>query len=355
VSAFYASQFARCAAVLDSAALLADDRITQSVSREGLALVTNDLARPYQPRRTERLFIPYYSMLAYARLGEWEDAAVEARRLNQLLLAYSSDQTTGEKPTHAMLYYLAATVLERAGESEDAAVSYRLARATAPEMVDSVTPALEPEQGEVLVVVERGFVAHRATGAIELFLGDDDAMRGDRGRRRHRDDGDGGDDDDYWLSIAFPTLRRGARPASDPMISVDDIIATGPKLATLLDDASAADEQRERTALVARATTRAVAKFALTKAVKDRKGEVAGKLANIGLSLMERADVRSWHLLPQSITAMRIRVPAGTHHVRVAVNGAMEDLGPVTVRPGAVSLVTTRLFADHGPRVLAAH
>src|SRR6476661_5478272 len=80
------------AAVLDSAALLADDRITASLSKDALAMVTSDLARPYQPRRTERLFIPYYAMLAYVRLGKREDAAVEARRLSSLLAQYSDDR-----------------------------------------------------------------------------------------------------------------------------------------------------------------------------------------------------------------------------------------------------------------------
>ena len=93
----------------------ADDRITTSVSANALSLITNDLARPYQPRRTERLFIPYYGMLAYARLEQWEDAAVEARRLSALLAQYGVDRTDTERATHATLHYLAGVVFERAG------------------------------------------------------------------------------------------------------------------------------------------------------------------------------------------------------------------------------------------------
>ncbi|HET9684792.1 MAG TPA: hypothetical protein VFP15_11865, partial [Gemmatimonadaceae bacterium] len=47
IASYYAAQFERSAAVLDSAALLADDRITASLSKDALALVTSDLARPY--------------------------------------------------------------------------------------------------------------------------------------------------------------------------------------------------------------------------------------------------------------------------------------------------------------------
>ena len=92
IASYYAAQFERSAAVFDSAALLADDRITASLSKDGMALLTNDLARPYQPRRTERLFMAYYAMLAYARLERWEDAAVEARRLSSLLAQFADDR-----------------------------------------------------------------------------------------------------------------------------------------------------------------------------------------------------------------------------------------------------------------------
>ena len=356
VSSFYASQYARSAAVLDSAALLADDRITRSVSKEGLALVTSDLARPYQARRTERLFIPYYAMLSYARLGQWEDAAVEARRLGALLLQYASDQTAGERPTHAMMHYLAGSVLERAGDVGEAQVSYRLARATAPDMVDSLRPRISAGQGELLVVIERGFVAHRATEAMNVFFGDDDgdstrSGRGDRRRRRNDDD----DDDGYWLSVAFPALRRSARLTGDATVELDSTIALGSRVVSLTDDASLADEQRERTAMIARATTRAVAKYVVTKAVKDRKGDVAGQIANIGLSLLERADVRSWHLLPQAVTLVRAAVPAGAHALRVAVGGGEQDLGTVDVRAGQLTVVTVRLWEDPSPRTFASH
>src|SRR5829696_9932725 len=100
-SAYYAGQYLRAAALLDTAALVSDDRVTERLSRDAVALVTNDIARPYRPRRTERLFIPYYGMLAYARAARWEDAAVEARRVAALLAQHDGDRDVGERPLHA--------------------------------------------------------------------------------------------------------------------------------------------------------------------------------------------------------------------------------------------------------------
>jgi hypothetical protein len=382
VSSYYASQFGRSAAVFDSAALLADDRITNSVSGNALALLTNDLARPYQLRRTERLFISYYGMLAYARLDQWEEAAVEARRLSALLAQYAADRTDAERATHATLHYLAGVVFERAGERNEATVAYRLARALLPQQVDSSRAGGAAGEGDVLVVVERGFVAHRATESINVFLGDadrDSLGTGDREsnahtasriaerlsrvsdgrggpRHRGRDHDGSGDDDGYWLSVAFPSVRRAAIPIGEATLLVDGASVTNARVASLLDDAVVADEGRERVALLARAIARAAAKYVVTKAVKDNKGDVAGSIANIGASLLERADVRSWHLLPQEITLLRVRAPAGQRQLQLAVgsDGSRIKIGPVNVRAGAVTIAAVRLWRDPETRVIAA-
>lgn len=347
-SSYYAAQFARSAVLLDSAALLADDRITKSVAGNALALITNDLARPYQPRRTERLFISYYGMLSHVRLEQWEDAAVEARRLSALLAQYAADRTDSERATHATLHYLAAVVFERAGERGEAQVAYRCARALLPQQVERVRGNGTNGEGDVLVVVERGFVAHRATEAINLFLGDADrdSLAPRRPRRGHDRDGDDDDDGGYWLSVALSSVRRAERVAGEPMLLVDGATVASVRVAALLDEATIADEGRERTALLARAVARAAAKYVVTKAVRDKKGEVAGSIANIGASLLERADNRSWHLLPQEITLLRVHAPAGQRQLQLAIGSEERriELGPVSVRAGMVSITAVRLW-----------
>lgn len=388
-AAFYAGQFARSAAVLDTAALLADDRITTSLSKDGLAAVTNDMARPYQARRTERLFIPYYALLSYTQLGAWEDAAVEARRLVALIDQYGDDRDDAERAVHGAMQHLAGAVFERAGERDEAQVAYRAAHALSVTLPASVPRGTISDEGELLILVERGFVAHRATETIEIELGGDerDSLRGDDdrrrrvairiaegsgtrpgrasatavadrstmptfapNRRRHRDD----DDDDYHLTIAVPSLRRSARPwGGDLRLVVDGAEVGGVTASAEIDDAAEVDARRERVALATRAVTRAAAKYVLTKAIKEKKGEMAGRVANFGASLLERADVRSWHLLPQGITLARVRVPAGVRAVRVDVGdgGALRtvDVGRVRVQAGTLTIVPVRLWRDPPP------
>ena len=391
-AAYYAKQFARSAAALDTAALLADDRITASLSRTGLSLVTNDMARPYQPRRTERLFIPYYAMLSYVQLGAWEDAAVEARRIGALMAQYGDDRDDDERAVHGAMQHLAGAVFERAGEDNEAQVAYRAAHALAASLPEVIARGVADE-GEILLVVERGFVAHRTTETIELYLRDDerdslrrggDGHRGVASRIAERVTGqpprqpppyvagvglgfassaepprrpverDDDDDDDYHLTIAFPSLRRSAKAwGGSPRVAVDAAVPAGLTMTAVVDDASEADARRDRVALTTRAVARAVAKYGVSKAIEDKKGRVAGTIANIGASLLERADVRSWHLLPQELTLVRVRAPAGTRSVRVQVGEGWAvrsvDLGSVVVRSGELSIVPVRLWRDPAP------
>lgn len=394
IASYYAAQFARSAAVLDSAALLADDRITASLSRDALALVTSDLARPYQPRRTERLFIPYYAMLAYVRLEQWEDAAVEARRLSSLLAQYAEGRDERERSLHGAMHELAGAVFARAGEGEDAAVAYRAASALVPAYaaLDSATgdssdgsgeaAAADSARGDVLVVVERGYVAHRVTETMELDLGgrDRDSVRVPDGgwnvahglkqptggplpvatyvpvRSRHVESDD--DDDDYHMTIAFPALRSSSRPwgARIRAYAVDDTLGVGGVVAHV-DDATAVDARRELGGIITRAAARAAAKYAVVKAVRDKKGDVAGSLANFGASLLERADVRSWHLLPGELTLVRLRLPAGSQRVTLRVGEGAQartvDVGTVLVRAGSVTLAPVRLWQAPAPAPIA--
>lgn len=383
IASYYSAQYARSGAVLDAAALLADDRITASMSRDALSLITNDMARPYQPRRTERLFIPYYGMLAYARLGVWEDAAVEARRLVGLLAQYSEDRDSAERSLHAVLLHLAGAVFERAGNRGEAEVSYRAAHDLSFALPDAPVRLESASEGELVVIVERGYVAHRTTETIDIYLEgpDRDSLRhSDESRQRTvsriaRVAGTWGggdirqstsvqqqlpgpsytsrrhDDDGHYLSVAFPGLRRSVAPwGGAAHLTVDGRPVSDVQLVAAVDDASAADERRERVAVATRAIARAATKYAITKAVRDKKGETVGTIAEIASSMLERADVRSWHLLPQELTLVRVRLPVGPRRVRLRIGGEGDarvvDLGTTTIIGGVVTLAPIRLWSD---------
>src|SRR5688500_4020571 len=182
--AYHAGDYAASARLFDAAGVLADDRITRSLSRSAFALISNDLVLPYEPGPTERLMIPYYAALARLRLNDITGATVEARRLS-LLLQHFDDDARVDAPLRATLRYFAATVFAIAGEQNDADVAYRNAVALG---LTLPHPAMRAagDSGAVVVVLEQGFVAHRVEqGLMVMLLPEEiDAITGDDGDAR---------------------------------------------------------------------------------------------------------------------------------------------------------------------------
>lgn len=204
IVAYHAGDFARSAAMLDSATLLIDDRMTTSVSRTALSIISTDKVLPYQASRSERLLLHYYAALAWLQLGSAEDAAVEARRM-ALLLEADRPENDAERRLHAAMRHASAAIFAMAGETADADVAWRNALALLGDSVkDERLPRPEPDSVDVFLFVDRGFVGHRAEQSISLWL------RGEEvGRLRS-------DDDEARAGVATMIAARIVEAADAP-------------------------------------------------------------------------------------------------------------------------------------------
>lgn len=404
---YYAGRWNESAASLDRAAALAEDRYTKSLSKGAAAILSNDRVLPYAPGRTERLLVHYYAMLGRTRLGDTLGAAVEARRLSALLERYREGRTDEEAGAHAALHHAAGAVFEIAGERNDADVAYRNAAALAKDSLYAsavspvpVAPMLPPvarrslasrrrasrpappapATGEVVVLLEHGWVAHRVEDALVVSLDSGDLRvfgggRRSRGRHRHErpvgaaerilsamdaDDASsgwrhrrhgstarvGGGDGRRLLTVAWARLAPPRREARCVALVVDSLPAVHVRALGNLSDAAAADFRRQSAMMLARAIVRATARSAVARQAR-RGGEVAGMIASVGGSLLEHADLRSWQLLPNDIAVGRLRLPVGHHALHAVIEDAhgvprRVALGDVHVREGGVTLVTAR-------------
>ncbi len=389
---YYAGRWRESAAAFERAATLADERVTWRLSRGALALASSDRALPYVPGENEVLLAHQYALLAYAQAGDREGAAVEARRIGALLERRPAADAR-ERATHAVLRYLSGVAFEMAGEREDAAVAYRNARTLG---ADGAPPAPHAgaarATGEVVVLIERGFVAHRVSTRMQVRVaGDsaaDDAARlaerlgaalGDAGvwsddvppllalddgPRRHRRGGS-------LLALAWPALRRDRDVAPlDGLVSSTDAVVrivsawrglgAGPVglshtpvlLHADLSDAVAADFRRDRGWLVTRLVARAAVRQAIVAQARRRARPLGDLVASVG-TRVEQADTRSWQLLPARLEVMRLRLPAGAQPLAVDVGGRTRSLGVVQVPAGGLTLFPVRLWLDERPAVPA--
>ncbi|HEU0013770.1 MAG TPA: hypothetical protein VFQ45_08805, partial [Longimicrobium sp.] len=195
-----AGRWAESNAALEWAEREAEQRVTTSVSRLGGMLVLNDASARYVPPPAEMAMLPYYRMLNYLALGDADAAAVEARKAGAYFGALR-DRGAGEPCVgEGLVQYLSGHAFARAGEANDALVSLRQAErayqacegaAPPPELgadlyrwamragVGEVAQqaaeryrvppaAADGDAGELVVLVEHGWVAHRAHADIHV-------------------------------------------------------------------------------------------------------------------------------------------------------------------------------------------
>ncbi len=413
-AAHYAGDYARSAEAVERAVRLAEDRYTKSVTRALLSVLGGDRVLPYDPPAPERILLHYYGALDYLRMGEPDEAAVEARRLSRRLeIVEEEDPSEVNEGMRASLWHFAGAVFEAAGQANDAGVAYRRAvavggpgagrsAATAAREASSSpyfpTPlgAVDPSvgradgsgtgglraTGEVLVVVERGFVAHRVERDLTLFLlpreleelreledwdpdeedeADLDVVRRIAGRafhgggraRRWRLAGRGSDADPILFRIAWPEFHDARTVTGTATVDAGSA-RSGAFLQADLSDAVRAAYRDRRVLDLAKALLRAAVREELADAIEDEVseedetlGELAGWAARVGGALIERADTRSWHLLPARLELFRLELPAGRHSLAAVLPAGGDgrdriDLGSVDVRPGALTVVSAR-------------
>jgi hypothetical protein len=184
-----------------------------------------------------------------------------------------------------------------------------------------------------------------------------------------------------WLEVEWPMLVRSRLPeaplalslaaeslavddAASDAVSVDGAPApSGPsawarrhplddglRSGAAVSDAMGADARRLRGARLLRLAARAATRLVAVEAVREEHGDVAGLVAGLVASTLERADTRGWHLLPGHLTVVRLTVPAGRLAVALAQGAGAEvaasPLRAIEATPGSVHVRATRIWRD---------
>jgi len=251
----------------------------------------------------ERLMLNVQNMLNFLGQGEWEEAAVEARRARLQLLRQSVP--AADRYASRFVWGLAGICLELAGAEGEAQDCYR----------DAQAPELErrpgPDEGSLLVVVQDGQAPVRVPALAYLWAW---------GAPRR-------------LQLPALAPRTHGSPRVELLV---DGASVGP-LPELLDYGGQSlrryDDEFPRllAAAALQAVPRAYIADFVERGLSDHDeptgspqntwarfgGFVAGELVAEALP----ADTRCWTLLPASVRATRISLPAGTHTVAVTLSG----------------------------------
>ncbi len=376
-----AGEFEAGARSMDRAWEIVDDRFTKRLSQGLVSLATSDAALPYYPGRVEWMMIPYYGALHWLARGERAEAGVEARRLASIL-ALEDDEQPSES-LRGVMRYVNGVLFEAAGERQDALVAYRNAAALLGELPGDTT--LAPQgYGDVVVLVEDGFVARPEPRAIGVYMAGDELVALTTGdeegrlamaqvvqrRSWDRNFDRRGSMQAGWLTFEVNWSTIDDIPLRGPLPAVRTNPGEAASVVAALSEDVRADFLRDQPARFSRAVARTALRYAAAKAGDTAMDRAAGKrtddddesngwgsfLLGLGLyatsltsAVIDQPDLRAWQLLPDRITVARLRLPVGDHHIEVVQGGHVESVGAVSVRDGAVTVLSHRLWRSPAP------
>lgn len=294
----------------------------------------------YRAPRSERLLLNTQNMINYIGAGQWEDAAVEARRARTLML--QADLPENERYANRLAWALAGVALQQAGSDGEAADAFREAGET------DLTRAPAEGEGSVLVLVQNGKAPVRVQAAYWLWV------------------------DGLYHRLQIPALVARPSGFARAAVFVDGKPVGSPT--TLLDIAEQAERRyaAEFPRLIAAAALQAVPRALVADKLVDElsdkdksdhatRNEVArlfGSLAIEWLSSALPSDTRCWTLLPREVRAMRLNLPAGKHVIEVELDGeavtgkSRRMKWTVDVVPGGLALVNVITATREGWRAL---
>ncbi len=343
---------------LDAAAYTKDLDREEVITPEsiGEALIRWTLTErigPYQPEGYERVMLHASLAMTYLATGSLEDALVEVRLADLILIG---DEKLYEKEYAAggLGHFLSAVCYELSGRADDAIIDYRrmeekgIGRDLAgPELIRLYR--MIGKRGEAERMIRRyGSPPDlpEPAGSIVVIAG---VGVGPVKREIRMDIPTG----DGILSWAVPDYVGRPQPVSH--LEIHGAGRSGTYRTVVVEDVThtATENLKDRIFwLASRSAIRAVLKRELTSYLTKEWGSWGVLVGNIFALLTERADLRSWHTLPDTWQAARIFVTPGVTRLTIeAVGGDTHELAPIEIRPGETVFVFarsagTRLFTN---------
>lgn len=279
-----------------------------SVSQDSASLMINDYVQDFQSVPFERTLLHTFTAKNHLLRSDWENAAVEARRIIQSL----EPEIKKDYPDDAYSRYMAGFCLSLVGDWSNAGLQYRLA--------DELLGHLAIDQRTGLIT--------ESTNAPMPVIGP--VATGRKGHELVV----------FTLLGRSPTgqelndQRRTTWAAGFAEILIDGHVAGRSYELTDTVDLAFTTKQKDAIKEMAKTVSRIAIKEA-TAYQLEKQNELVGALYRlVMIGLLEQPDIRRWETLPRSLQVARVACPAQPGEIQVRF--VQSPGGPgrtITLRP----------------------
>ncbi len=315
-----------------------------SLTRITGSILLNEGMVQYKGEDYEKVLINAYLAINYLMSGDFDDAVVETRRLNEKLIKYKNDAKR-EYEQNPFARYLSAIIWEADQKWDDAFIDYTEAY--------RLNPAIPGLKMAILHAAKRAgrddFPEWKKKFPdVRYDSSWDDPKMGELVVIYQQGMGPAKGPHPEWNRIPklYPRFRRG----QFAKVEIDDQGSTISEPVFSVQETSIKTLDDQYAGLIAKRIGGVVAKAVVADQIRQ-KNETLGQLAWIGMNLADQADLRQWLTLPQAFHIARYRLKAGTYKVHVSAldvsrNPTGEHMAEqtVTIKPRAKAFINWRSF-----------
>jgi hypothetical protein len=289
----------------DAAKKLMEKLNAISATEQAASLVVNDTMKAYEGLPSEQMMVYAFEALNYLQMNDVDGAAVEARQFDIKQRLIAEKNVNAKYLSGAFVRYLDSMIFESAGQKDEARIdmeksvaAYKAQNSGFP-VPSSLLNDLQRLSAGKVAASEAVLILHNGLGPTlnEVIM---------RVQNPNPQNGSA------IFSLAVPQFARRTVPVARVVLSSENASATSEIVEDVNDIAEKSLSDR-LPGIIARGAARMVAKDVAVGEAKKKGGTMAGLFANIVTTVSERADTRSWSLLPGNILMARLPLPAGTH------------------------------------------
>jgi len=331
---------------------------------QAVTLVTNEKQTVYQGEDFEKVLIHMYLALNYISFEQWEDALVEARKVNEVLYLMISEAKRPYK-LDAFARYLDALIYDKSGETNDAFIDYKNTLKIDPSLAKRF-PVLQEDLlrtagllhfqdqfqsyakqfGNKIVEATQKAIQNRMAQLVLIFQSGKSPEKYSSKERRSKE-GKGG----HLIEIVVPIAYYASRHTNIRWARMT-VGHQSVRTVTLSNiDKTVRHHLQDRMG-------RVIAKALLTAGVKAgiatgvgvaTHNRDLGILAGLALFAMSDADTRSWLLLPHRLQMAKVYLNPGDYDVKLQYlnhqgNVVGDETTRVSLHPEEVKIIQRRKF-----------
>ncbi|MFM6929881.1 MAG: COG3014 family protein [Bdellovibrio sp.] len=315
----------------------------QSVSRVTGSLVLNEEMVQYKGDTFEKIFINAYLAMNYLEIGQLDEALVEARRINEKYTKYRQEEKQ-KFELNPFSKYLSALIWEASRSYDDTYIAYAEAYKLDPtipgidqDLIRSAKlarrmdtyqdwkkkfPGVKEDpnwynksMGELVVIYQQGWGPRKVTSSNEYRL---------------------------------PTLRPVSSETQQARLVIDGLSPVMSHPIYNVEHAAIQTLNEDYGILVAKRVAGLASKAVVADQLRQ-KNRLLGDLTFLALNLADRADLRQWSTLPQTIQLIRVPLAAGKYQFSLdglnsmgAATGEKLDKQTIEIKAGQKKFIVWR-------------